>query len=527
MLRNFIFAFYTALYFFPSENERKIQEQKAHEKWLDEREKKQQEMKHAQQLLLRSPAKAPATSDQTDSEPVTASPTVAEQLNVDVEASETRTQSIVAPVDAKTAATVTTTTPTQPPTPSSPLLTSLLQSPTQSGTPSAPKTPSSASKQTITTSKLVITVSSCADHLDHLLYLASPSAISPGLKNLVSAAISKEPTTKAVTSSPGSGAAAPTLTRLLEMPPSSPGKPLPEIKTEDKLESEAETVESKVIHPDIAETESKKEAAIETTVEESVEVSMIQEEMEVESQQEISTTEPIEEENVPEASVKAEVIIDAEGKGETRREESVEPASTDMSIIKEEPEETNAEVVTEVEVNVSEAPAISAVEGSIEAATPTKTEHADEEPVREEQEKQVEEVPSTPADEKAEAKETKSTETEEPQKEAETTTPKLTRRPLRGIRGKKSGAQETESPIEEKVKAAEPGPVTRRTRKSTQAEEHEPETTEEPAEAAPPSAIAKKKTSLPPLYVSTSSPAPSSGIESIPNSPTSSVSTVK
>lgn len=103
-------------------------------------------MKQAQQLLLRSPAKTTTTSDLTDSEPVTASPSVTDQLNVDVETSESRSQTAATPADSKGGSGTTTTT-TQPPTPSSPLLTSLLQSPTPSGTTGVPKTPSSASKQ--------------------------------------------------------------------------------------------------------------------------------------------------------------------------------------------------------------------------------------------------------------------------------------------------------------------------------------------------------------------------------------------
>ena len=61
--------------------------------------------------------------------------------------------------------------------------------------------------------------------------------MSPGLKNLVSNAIAEETSpSKTVNTSPSSGAAAPTLTRLLELPPNSPGKPLPELTVTEETE---------------------------------------------------------------------------------------------------------------------------------------------------------------------------------------------------------------------------------------------------------------------------------------------------
>ena len=79
------------------------------------------------------------------------SPSVTEQLNVDVEAGESRVQIVTTPVDSKIAQG---TAMNQAPTPSSPLLTSLLQSPTTSVSNGASKTPSSASKQILSSSKI-------------------------------------------------------------------------------------------------------------------------------------------------------------------------------------------------------------------------------------------------------------------------------------------------------------------------------------------------------------------------------------
>ncbi|XP_046383670.1 titin homolog isoform X2 [Ischnura elegans] len=120
------------------------------------------------------------------------------------------------------------------PTPTSPLLTSLLKSPSQAPSLQASSILHSAitaqrgSSPTITSllnSSPGIPVSSAA----------SPS-VSAGIKNLVTSAISgastddhteKAPQPVAATTSPSAGA--PTLSMLLELPPSQPGKPLPEI----------------------------------------------------------------------------------------------------------------------------------------------------------------------------------------------------------------------------------------------------------------------------------------------------------
>ncbi len=126
------------------ENERKLNEQKSHLKWLQERELKQQELKQAQQLLLRSPAKTSSSTEVIDGEMATSSPSITDQLNIDVSTEEVREQTVaVSSSDTKPVPTTGSgLTPLAPAaTPSSPLLTSLLRSPTatSTGPPSATK----------------------------------------------------------------------------------------------------------------------------------------------------------------------------------------------------------------------------------------------------------------------------------------------------------------------------------------------------------------------------------------------------
>ena len=120
------------------ENERKLNEQKSHLTWLQERELKQQELKHAQQPLLRSPAKTSSSSTEVlDGEIATSSPSITDQLNIDVSSEEIREQTVAASSsEIKPAAPAgSSLTPLAPAaTPSSPLLTSLLRSPTATST---------------------------------------------------------------------------------------------------------------------------------------------------------------------------------------------------------------------------------------------------------------------------------------------------------------------------------------------------------------------------------------------------------
>ncbi len=119
-----------------------------------------------------------------------------------------------------------------------------------------------------------------------------------------------------------------------------------------------------------------------------------------------------------------------------------------------------------------------------------------------------------------------------PPKTVDMETSTLARRPLRSApRSRKGTAAESETPTEEKSKV-ELGPSTRRsTGRRVQTEESEAgEATEEATEAVSPAiavAVKKRPAPLAPLQAPMSSPAPSSGIDSTPNSPTSSISTVK
>ena len=108
------------------ENEKKLLEQSAHLKWLEERERKKEEIQAAFKQQMRE-RPSPVKTSHSELEP--GSPSLTDQLNIDVtteEVSETKStgSSSATPVTAT-------------PTPSSPLLTSLLRSPTSSTGPSS------------------------------------------------------------------------------------------------------------------------------------------------------------------------------------------------------------------------------------------------------------------------------------------------------------------------------------------------------------------------------------------------------
>nr|CAH0105337.1 unnamed protein product [Daphnia galeata] len=489
------------------ENEKKLSEQKSHLKWLQEREFKQQELKQVQQQMLRSPAKTSSISEVVDGEMATGSPSITDQLNIDVSSEEAREITTATPAsEAKPTSTGGSLTPLAPAaTPSSPLLTSLLRSPTAtaSGPPSATKGFTTPPSKPFT--------------------LTSPSSMSPGLKNLVSTAIGEETSPAKVTSSsPGTRVAAPTLTHLLELPLNSPGKPLPDLTVTEETEvsavsspiknelqikkQESEAEELAEVPPVLEKTEQ----VVEVEPMETTDVIVSQEEVES-STKEPEETKPEMEKEVPtnglsveacESPVKSEadaVVVNAE--------DVVELTGKD-----EQPEDT-VTFDSEVEVSHTEEVEKMVEDVAVEVTTTLKTETVEEEEiVNEEEEKTIEEVNEESSDEKCEEKEQKTIETESVVK-LETGTPKTTRRTQRGSR-KKDLVSETEvTPVsEEKSKSAEPGPTTRRSsgRKGTQSDEQEAEITSLP----------------PPLYVPSTSPAPSSGIDSTPNSPTSSVSTV-
>lgn len=212
----------------------KEQEESTYLKWLEERERKMAERDQAikqQMAIHRSPSKESRISqiveiaDQSTDASCGISPTLNDQLNIDVTAEEAAESSIEAQPTTSGASSslllgagVPTSTPPPPPTtPSSPLLTSLLRSPTTS--PMASKT----------TTKLSLSIN-------------SSSGLSSGLKNLLSTAIGDESNSKMPSVSPvGSGATAPTLTRLLELPLNALGKPLAELTTTEVIVDPEET----------------------------------------------------------------------------------------------------------------------------------------------------------------------------------------------------------------------------------------------------------------------------------------------
>ena len=364
--------------------------------------------------------------------------------------------------------------------------------------------------------------------------------MSPGLKNLVSTAIGEEASPAKVTSSsPGTRVAAPTLTHLLELPLNSPGKPLPDltvteetevsaisspIKNELQIKNQESEAEELAEVPPVLE---KTEQVVEVEPMETTDVIVSQEEVES-STKEPEETKPEMEKDVPTNGLSVEACespVKSEADAVVVNAEDV----VELTVKNEQPEDT-VTFDSEVEVSHTEEVEKMVEDVAVEVTTTLKTKTVEEEEiVNEEEEKTIEEVNEESSDEKCEEKEQKTIETESVVK-LETGTPKTTRRIQRGSR-KKDLVSETEiTPVsEEKSKSAEPGPTTRRSsgRKGTQSDEQEADIVEEPCEIVTPAGVGKKKTSLPPpLYVPSTSPAPSSGIDSTPNSPTSSVSTV-
>ncbi len=360
--------------------------------------------------------------------------------------------------------------------------------------------------------------------------------MSPGLKNLVSSAIGEETSpSKPTSTSPGTRVAAPTLTHLLELPLNSPGKPLPELMVAEETEVSTASSPSKTeVSTKIKESETEDEEAppvLEKT-EPVVEVEPM-ETTDVTTQEEVTSAVKVPEESPPEKEVaitgEPEDTTESPVKKEKEAEPIVDKEIATETTAKEEQPEVSVAFESEVEVSHSEEIEKKTEETVEEAAPILKTEPVEEEAaVNEDVDKIVEEDNEESGDEKGEEKEKQTPEVESISK-SETGTPKIDRkRPQRGIR-KVVLNRDADVSSDDKTKTAEPGPTTRRSavRKGPQSDEQETESVEEPAEATPIAGVGKKKASLPPpLYVPSSSPAPSSGIDSTPNSPTSSVSTV-
>lgn len=361
--------------------------------------------------------------------------------------------------------------------------------------------------------------------------------MSPGLKNLVSTAIGEEASSvKTLSTSPGARVAAPTLTHLLELPLNSPGKPLPELSVTEETEV---SIASNLTKTEVPTKSQESGAPLHTEApsslqktEQLVEVVEPVETIEVTSQVEASSSLKSGEESS--RSVEKVISVEIDKPDETKEKSTVKETEVVSiaepereSAIKEEHPEPSITFESEVEVSQNQEVEKKIEETSVEP-TVLKTEPVDEEEaVNEDEDKTVDEGNDESSDEKGEEKELKTAEADNASK-SEIGTPKVNRRPQRGIR-KKVVNHEADTTPDEKNKISEPGPTTRRSsgRKGTQSDEHDTESVNEVVEPNTPVGIGKKKTSLPPpLYVPSASPAPSSGIDSTPNSPTSSVSTV-
>ncbi|PSN47523.1 hypothetical protein C0J52_02243 [Blattella germanica] len=213
------------------EEKQKERDAEAHKRWLQERQEKKIELErawkppapaspHRNKKFLRGAGGNRRNSSQSEpsseAESAVDSP-MSEPLNIDVvdEAAEP-------PAETK---------PVVPTTPTSPLLTSLLKSPSP-----APSAQSSILHSAITSAHH--RVASSSPTIASLLHSSPgipatvappPANVSSSLKNLVTSAIgaAAEEAPKPPTTSPAAGA--PTLSMLLELPPSLPGKPLPEL----------------------------------------------------------------------------------------------------------------------------------------------------------------------------------------------------------------------------------------------------------------------------------------------------------
>ncbi|KAJ9573738.1 hypothetical protein L9F63_008862, partial [Diploptera punctata] len=211
------------------EEKQKERDAEAHKRWLLERQEKKIELERAwkppvtpasphRKKLVRGPGSNRRNSSQSEPSSEADSP-MSEPLNIDV-------------VDEATETTPAETKPVVPTTPTSPLLTSLLKSPSP-----APSVQTSILHSAITSGHHRVASSSptIASLLNSSPGIPAtvappPATVSSSLKNLVTSAIgaaAAEEIPKPASTSPAAGA--PTLSMLLELPPSLPGKPLPEL----------------------------------------------------------------------------------------------------------------------------------------------------------------------------------------------------------------------------------------------------------------------------------------------------------
>ena len=189
--------------------------------------------------------------------------------------------------------------------------------------------------------------------------------------------------------------------------------------------------------------------------------------------------------------------------------------------------QTENEIQQTTKVTEEETVEMKGVTESVEAASVDKVEEVikSEKDVSTPNEEKVEEkVDGTTADAN------KMTDVDSTQKVDIETPVSQSKRTLRGRNRKSLANSGAEAESSEEKPKTEPGPATRRgSVRKTQAEEVESEQAEGPFEVGPAAPLTRKKAQPPPplpLHAPLSSPAPSSGLDSMPNSPTSSISTV-
>lgn len=294
------------------EEKQKERDAETHKRWLQERQEKKIELERAwkppvtpasphRKKVLRGTGGNRRNSSQSEPSSEADSP-MSEPLNIDV-------------VDEATSAE---TKPMVPTTPTSPLLTSLLKSPSP-----APTAQTSILHSAITSGHH--RVASSSPTIASLLNSSPgiPSTVSSSLKNLVTSAIgaaATEEVPKPLTTSPAAGA--PTLSMLLELPPSLPGKPLPELPVLTSTKASGE-----VCHPQHQEMRMGREVSSD----EPVEV------VEVDSARDVNTKPPqecklIDEDELEVVTQVIEMEEEQEAKLSSEAETKQKPVEEDMKL---------------------------------------------------------------------------------------------------------------------------------------------------------------------------------------------------
>ena len=411
-------------------------------------------------------------------------------------------------------------------------------------------------------------------------FLASANGISPGLKNLLSTAIGDESASKTtlITTSPSAAESAPTLTRLLDLPLTSPnGKLHAELAVAE--ETEVTTCNNTRTKAEEEVLFTKKEASDSTTLalekikEELLEgipealqkegvaaatdsalpkvsgaASKISDEAPLTVEEVSAVIEELNESDEDRAGASEEAATEVTVE-ETVEMEEESCAAVKEDAVKEDTQAMNVAVESEIEVGPEESLEKSAEESVLEAEPATDvitTDVTTESSVVGEEEQvelNVKEEKMATEEDKVQVKEDKAaSDVDTKSSKTDVESPKLSRRPLRTPRRKIVDTEKSVSLSEDTKstpsKAAEVGgPTTRRSSGRSSLSKGAVEEAEASADTSPvsempelvePSTInvVKRKVPPPPLPLPSLSPAPSSGIDSTPNSPTSSVSTV-